>query len=73
MYHCNQTIGTAYFRTPRNTIKAFIDLLSVLEQHPNTDWRQLIGEIKLTEDKPSNMTEHIPQDESSQELAEFKI
>ena len=32
MAHCNQRIGEAYFRTPRNTIKAFVQLLSILEQ-----------------------------------------
>ena len=26
--HCSKNIGDAYFRTPRNTIKAFVDLLS---------------------------------------------
>jgi hypothetical protein len=27
MQHCEKKIGEAYFRTPRNTIKAFLDLL----------------------------------------------
>ena len=34
LHHCNQTIGDAYFRTPRNTIKAFIDMLAVLVHRP---------------------------------------
>jgi hypothetical protein len=45
MAHCNQRIGEAYFRTPRNTIKAFVQFLSVLEQNPLTEWRELIGEV----------------------------
>lgn len=40
--HCNQRIGAAYFQTPRNTIRAFLDLLGILEQHPELDWRTLI-------------------------------
>lgn len=45
MEHCNRRIGEAYFRTPRNTIKAFVQFLSVLEQNPGTDWRALIGGV----------------------------
>lgn len=45
MEHCNRRIGEAYFRTPRNTIKAFVQFLSVLEQNPGTDWRTLIGGV----------------------------
>ena len=39
MSHCNQRLGEAYFRTPRTTITAFINLLAVLEQNPGADWR----------------------------------
>lgn len=46
--HCNQRIGAAYFTTPRNTIRAFLDLLSVLEQHPAMDWRQLVQGAEVT-------------------------
>jgi hypothetical protein len=42
MAHCSQTIGDAYFRTPRNTITAFIDLLAVLEQNPQVKLEELI-------------------------------
>lgn len=45
MEHCNRRIGEAYFRTPRNTIKAFVQLLSVLEQNPETEWRELLGGV----------------------------
>ena len=42
--HCSKNIGDAYFRTPRNTIKAFVDLLSILEQNPDLNWKTLIGQ-----------------------------
>lgn len=45
MEHCDRRIGEAYFRTPRNTIKAFVQFLSVLEQNPGTDWRELLGGV----------------------------
>lgn len=50
MQHCSATIGDAYFRTPRTTIKAFLDLLAVLDQNPGTDWRQLLDEVTVEED-----------------------
>lgn len=50
MRHCAQRIGEAYFRTPRNTIKAFVQLLAILEQNPDTDWRELIGHVEVSED-----------------------
>lgn len=50
MAHCNAHIGEAYFRTPRNTIKGFSQLLSILEQNPDADWRQLIGCVTVDAD-----------------------
>jgi hypothetical protein len=50
MDHCNKRIGEAYFRTPRNTIKAFVQLLSVLEQNAGTDWRELLGSVEVEDD-----------------------
>ncbi len=50
MVHCNAKIGAAYFRTPRNTIKAFLDLLAVLEQNPGADWRSLVGSVEVAPD-----------------------
>ena len=41
MTHCQQQLGEVYFRTPRTTITAFIDLLSVLEQNPTASWQSL--------------------------------
>lgn len=50
MQHCSSRIGDAYFRTPRNTITQFINLLAVLEQNPGTDWQRLIGEVSVPQD-----------------------
>lgn len=48
MAHCSQRIGDAYFRTPRNTVKAFIDLLSVLDQNKQITWRDLVAQVNIT-------------------------
>ncbi|MEO3998900.1 ATP-binding protein [Mesorhizobium sp. CAU 1732] len=50
MEHCNRHVGEAYFRTPRNTIKAFVQFLAVLEQNPGTDWRELVGKVDVVAD-----------------------
>jgi hypothetical protein len=47
MQHCSDRVGDAYFRTPRTTIKAFCDLLAVLEQNPGADWRRMLNAIDL--------------------------
>ena len=50
--HCSQKVGNAYFRTPRNTIRAFLDLLAVLEQNPGADWRSLSDGIEVAQEAP---------------------
>ncbi|CAG4887408.1 hypothetical protein R54767_00317 [Paraburkholderia gardini] len=50
MAHAAARLGEAYFRTPRTTITAFINLLAVLEQNPAVDWRQLIGGLEVERD-----------------------
>jgi hypothetical protein len=53
MQHCASRIGDAYFRTPRNTIKGFLDLLAVLEQNPAVKWDALIKDVTIeTETNP---------------------
>ena len=50
MEHCDRKIGEAYFRTPRSTVKAFIHMLSVLEQNPGTRWEDLLDRIPIAPD-----------------------
>jgi hypothetical protein len=53
--HCSKTIGDAYFRTPRNTIKSFVGLLAVLEQNPQIRWDQLIQQVHIEEEHNTDM------------------
>lgn len=50
MEHCHKRIGETYFRTPRTTITAFINLLAVLEQNPGANWRQLLDHVGVEKD-----------------------
>ena len=46
MVHCSTRIGDAYFRTPWNTVKEFVNMLAILDQNPGVDWRDLVGSLE---------------------------
>jgi hypothetical protein len=70
--HCSKTIGDAYFRTPRNTIKAFLDMLAVIEQNPSIQWNQLIESVSISNEQPSDL--ELPGDGAEDdELTDFKL
>jgi hypothetical protein len=48
MQHCAKRIGDAYFRTPRETIRGFLDVLALLDQHPDLCWSALFDAVDLT-------------------------
>lgn len=79
MNYCSNKIGDSYFRTPRNTIKGFLDLLSILEQYPSLKWNDVIEEIEIKKDVESTEIEDIltSQGNNSQieedEFASFKL
>lgn len=75
MEHCASRIGEAYFRTPRNTVKAFVDLLAVLQQNPGADWRELLGTVDVAEDRGDLLDQEIIAVESDpdDELATLRL
>ena len=69
MEHCHKKIGAEYFKTPRNTIKEFVSLLSVLEQNPEAKWQELLGQINIKH-------EHILDkdiDDGEEDLASYAL
>ena len=72
--HCSKTIGDSYFRTPRNTIKAFLDMLTVIDQSPDTTWDQLIEataiEAEISSDADIEVTADADKDD---EFANFSL
>jgi hypothetical protein len=86
MAHCASRIGDAYFRTPRNTIKGFLDLLAVLEQNPGTKWTDFIDQVELVPETNPDL-QPLPESDSpptgtrastapvdaDDELASFKL
>ena len=57
MHHCSERIGEAYFRTPRNTVVAFVRFLSVLEQNPGVGWSDLIKEVNVNADQGDDLSD----------------
>lgn len=77
MEHCNARIGEAYFRTPRTTIREFVNLLAVLEQNPSASWTQLIGGVELSREANPDLAPLDGDDAASpppdDDLATFKL
>ena len=69
MAHTAKRLGETYFRTPRTTITAFLGLLALLEQHPGTDWRPMVGSVGIEADNGATAEKAVETDE----LATFKL
>lgn len=60
MTHCADKVGDAYFRTPRNTIKEFVNLLAVLAQNPGAQWQDVLSQVNV---EPETNPDLVPFDE----------
>lgn len=72
MEHCSKRIGDTYFRTPRTTITAFINLLAVLEQNQGAAWQDLLGGIEITPDTGATGDQAV-EAEDGDEFTSFKL
>lgn len=76
--YCAKTLGSEFYRTPRDAVKGFVGLLSVLEQNPQAEWQSLLGGVKMEQtqdpenDPPSDTDEPKPAG-SQDELAHFTL
>jgi P-loop Domain of unknown function (DUF2791) len=79
MAHCSKRIGDAYFRTPRNTITAFVNLLAVLDQNPQAMLSDLIAqtdiraELGAVSSKPQSMKSSVQDSSLDEDLATFTL
>lgn len=71
--HCSNQVGDAYFRTPRNTIKAFVDFLAILEQNPSLRWNELIKKVNICNEINTDMPEVKSEDDDLDDLTTFKL
>ena len=70
MAHCESRLGESYFRTPRTTITAFVNLLAVLEQNPDANWKELIGFTDIKSDQGAELELAVEPDD---EFASFQL
>nr|WP_250807242.1 ATP-binding protein [Neorhizobium tomejilense] len=73
MAHCYRKVGEAYFRTPRNTIKAFAQLLSVLEQNPDKTWKDLVEDVDVAKDGGRAAETAVEEDVSDDDLTTIRL
>jgi hypothetical protein len=75
--YCSDKIGDSYFRTPRTTIKSFVDLLSLLEQYPDKKWTDILEQINIVRDiEPSYLqidASEAPTSSEEEEFSTFKL
>jgi hypothetical protein len=68
--HCEKRVGAAYFRTPRNTIRAFVNLAAILEQNAGSRWTDLLEQIEVSRDMGAANDQADPGDD---ELVELRL
>lgn len=72
--NCQARMGSAYFQTPRETIKDFVSLLNILEQDPSRSWEfhlQTLGShTSQTIDDDASEPTNTP---STDDLTEFRL
>jgi hypothetical protein len=74
MEHCFRKIGAKYFETPRSTVRAFVQLLSTLEQNPTATWQGLLGGVALADDEPDiSANVEDAQEDDGDELASLRV
>ncbi len=78
LHRANDVLGAEFFKTPRDVVRAFVGLLNVLEQNPQTDWQTLVGADFIKKAAaPMSAEEAVASGEVAQdddtELASFKL
>ena len=77
MHHCHSKVGSEYFKTPRETIRSFVNLLSMLEQYPDKHWKDFIESLQIADDlsgqDSDDETPGEPSQQGENDLADFKL
>ena len=75
----NETLGAEFYKTPREVVRAFVGLLSVLEQNSGKGWQDFVGAnfiqkptgaVSVEEEVASGV---VPNDEPDGDLTTFKL
>jgi hypothetical protein len=75
----NETLGAEFYKTPRDVVRSFVGLLSVLEQNPGKSWQEFVGvDFMQKPGAPASVEEEVsqgvvPEDETESDLTTFKL
>ena len=70
MAHCATTLGAEFFLTPGEAVKAFVGLLSVIEQNPGVEWRTILSQTAVEKSADPEAGEPVPD---ADDLAKFQL
>ncbi len=71
---CNARMGAAYFQTPRDTVKDFVNLLNMLQQDSSRSWQDHLQRRSPPSGQPQTRQHGKPSDASgSDDLTEFRL
>ena len=83
MSHCARALGAEFYLTPRDTVKGFAQLLSLIEQNPGSTWQTILNEMRIDRSADPEAGPPDPDDEPSpgavaakpgdDDLASFKL
>ena len=62
MNHCGSTLGADFYLTPRESVKAFVGLLSVMEQNPEARWQSLLPQTVIYRSDDPEAAPPVPDD-----------
>jgi hypothetical protein len=67
---CNERMGAAYFQTPRDTVKDFINLLNILDQDRSLSWQTLLSMKSFVSASAQDPETEVAEDDN---LSEFQL
>ncbi len=83
MNHCASTLGAEFYLTPRDAVKGFVQLLSIIEQNPGATWQSVLNEMRIDQSVDPEAGPPLPDDErpsgtvvpksEDDDLASFKL
>jgi P-loop Domain of unknown function (DUF2791) len=75
----NETLGAEFYKTPRDVVRSFVGLLSVVEQNPDKAWQDFVGaDLVRKSDASPSVEEEVARgvvatDEPDGDLTTFKL
>ena len=73
MIDCAKRLGAEYFTTPRDVVKRFTSVLSILEQNPVAKLAELVESVPLEHSEEASLVSSEESPDGDDDLANFKL